>query len=629
MRPELKNTENNSPNPFLLPLDVLRDHIIKRLNVEGPAVLLIEGEPSAEQKKAVTATNAPALAWTEDQKASYLKAHNTLPDTAGAVPDLNTYHLIIDVDTNDPNKPSYAIGFCAKENNGKFVYRKEAVYRKAALDDKSPLLRYITENPSVLRAFKEGRSQDRYLLRYMEHEVAAKEGLIANRFINRTRFAGVNQLTNAWMNGFAPIGNHKNAFDQAIKQTMLDELVHYVDYPDEHDQDRTTRARKIIEADPSLLLSAHVAKNIRGCTPDRIITAATAFQLAVYNGDWPMWEMMVDVIEKYDFLKHLPKDHYDVLSEDERQKYNETQRQLYKADLFNQINDLEQNGLEVVTDNLLNKGVRILDADVLAQNHNEAERMKQDVIQRNAYQLIIKTTMQDNQRIVQSCQLACCDPNSKQDKGYREIDIPVNDPLFNIAHDLYDLLQNPNDGHGWNLQHVVTRDEHVLRLIDQQLFAQGIKTKYTDKMSQFDYRPLLDELKILDKKWSDWSNEQFLEHWHVRVSAELRKLPDFVRRLLSSMPYTWDKNKLSGYVSQAAPAPLSKNIYAERLYPCSRFLGDKFCFLVESHKLVVLACPLVEIVAENRDQKIRQLKNRLANQPVPNDQKSFSFCSLM
>src|SRR3990167_10744639 len=118
MPTESNNTNNHSLHFFSLPLHLLRAHILNRLHLTGPAVEWIEGDSSEKQRKTVIATNMPT-------------------DTSAVIPDLSTYHLIKDVDPKDPNnlnKYIYAIGFCVKEKDSTFIYKK------VTLRDKSPLL---------------------------------------------------------------------------------------------------------------------------------------------------------------------------------------------------------------------------------------------------------------------------------------------------------------------------------------------------------------------------------------------------------------------------------------------------------------------------------------------------------
>lgn len=290
---------------------------------------------------------------------------------------------------------------------------------------------------------------------------------------------------------------------------------------------------------------------------------------------------MIDVIECYDFLQYVSESRKKALSKDELARYNETQRQVYKADLLSQLDQLDKEGLEIVTDNLLNKGVRILDADVLAQNPEEAARMKQAVIKRNSYQLIIKTSAESFPRQVENCKLAFYDPSSNENMGYREFVLSEDEFPFHRALALYFSLHSANDDHGCNLQHMINRDEDVLCLVKNALCARGIATQITKRMDKFDYRSLQAFLKTSAGNDLGLSRSQELEKWHVLVSAELRHVPDFIYRILSSMPESTasddiDEEELMAHVEQEEPMPLNDNVFCNPAYPRSRFLGHKF-----------------------------------------------------
>ena len=501
--------------------------ILKRLNVYGPAVELLEGTPSKEQEESVLAANGPTLEWSDD-KPNYSNNETKKPD-------LSIYHLIVDDDISGISKKNYSIGFCKRSEGGTLTYETKV------LDPKSPLLRYVTENPSVL---DKKRFQDRNLLKYMEQEIKAAGGLVGQRLRDRTHFAAICPDTNAVLNGSAN-WLEQQLFARAIKQEMLDDLLHHVAYGEQD------KAREILNIDPSLLLLT--GKNISDCSPERTIKATTAFQLAVWNSDWPMWEMMLDVIN--------------------HPKRSEKQCQRNKLDLQQRLYDLSENRLEYTIDNLLNKGVRILDANTLAHNREEAIRMKKDVVDRNAYHLIVTTELIDGKSVVKSCVLGFRDPTSQQ---YTQYEVPQNNRLFAIANELYQELQNVEDDDGNELQHFVTRREYDLDLVKEVLKELKVETELLKKSSEFDLKPLLSE--IVDRIQNDngWSSKRSVEHWHVNISTLLRELPDFPRRLLEETEWL-SKNDISNSVKSPGRVDLVKNIYDEVLYPVSRSLGDKFC----------------------------------------------------
>ena len=218
---------HTSPNFFpALPLEILQ-HLFSWLNLHGPKVKLIEGDPTDEERRILT-----AVALNDQGK---LK-----PDQSR--PDLSTYHLIADDST--PGKIVYKIGFCNRKTDG-------LTYEIKILDPKSPLLRYVKEDfqhPGYSKLFDDkGQSQDPLLLKYMALEIKAAGGLTRHPLRNRTPLAAICRDANAWMKGMYTTQTQTQLFEHSIRQALLDDLLHHVAYGEQGE------AKAILELDPSLL----------------------------------------------------------------------------------------------------------------------------------------------------------------------------------------------------------------------------------------------------------------------------------------------------------------------------------------------------------------------------------------
>lgn len=102
-------------------------YLMQWLNLQGPMVKLIDGEPSDQEKSAVIAV---ALHQGGER-------HRQRDEQR---PDLSTYHLIRAYSV-DLQKLVYSIGFCQP-----LVEDGPLVYTLKELDEESRLLRYVSED---------------------------------------------------------------------------------------------------------------------------------------------------------------------------------------------------------------------------------------------------------------------------------------------------------------------------------------------------------------------------------------------------------------------------------------------------------------------------------------------------
>jgi hypothetical protein len=573
----------SSPDAFRL--------LCKWLNIQGPHVLLIEGEPSLEQKSAVTAVAGPSLYYdVEKQSGHYVglkepesvvlseanKKHAPVLSQSNE-PDLSVYHLLVGY-SDESQGLVFRIGFCKKLGDGSLTYQIQAV------NPQSGLLRYLQEDfqhPEFSQLFpcnrqnktRQQASENRLLLKLIESQIQAAGGLVHPHLRNRQRLAMVGKSTHAWMNGaagrevrekgetqFLP---YKDQFFKGlikpgatIKDRFVEDTLHHIAYGEE------SQAMNIINLDLSLLLSPNRA-SVTLCAPEMHCPAITLFELAILLGDWFLAKAIVKAIESSKTL-------------------SEGQKLGYKFDLLNQLEEVEENGCRVEFDNLLNKGVQILDADLL--NDVSREHYKNDVVSRNAYHLMIQTFKENEKRTVISCVLGYRAWNPETEKyDYQEKEIFGDEELFHVvALELFEGLKNANNGHDVHHEHYFTRSNRDLSLVRDILEKSGIKTRMSDMMKPTDFKKLQEyfevRIKGFDNDRANWTNDRLREQWYGEIGAEMRLFSPVVWQfwLSDKNPWSSDEAEVDRFINSGSRPIGDKNYYNESIFPSSSSLGDRF-----------------------------------------------------
>ena len=543
-----------------LPSDLIQYISHQYLNLNGPSVTLIEGEPSDEEKKRVTATalhtdqnNTENYVVDALLKIGYLWRSTVLfffaagGSTGANVtfndgkadshrPDLSTYHLIAQSDVTT-GAIAYKIGFCKKKRDGSLEYTTHTLYGK------SPLLRYVREDLSHRKYSqlfpwdpkKQGYqtdSHDRVLLRYLETEVKAAGGLTCHRLRNRTRLAPVSKEFHAIV----------------AQQSILQEL--FKDLCDHESFHELEKARDLLEHFPKLLRS-EFRGDIIGCAPELTFHDFTIIQKAYLQGNWLFYEMALDVIEQSIEL-------------------SEDQKAIYKEDLLAQIEEAKEGRLQWTLDNLLNKGVRIIDADTMEQDPDEAQRLTDEIVKRNGYHLIIKKEAD----AITSCTVGYRCPTTQE---YKTHDIVTTDPLFAIAGDLYQRLKQANDGYGNRHTHCFTRDHRDLALVRAVLEKLQVPTRLRQTATPLNFEALLAALQEYSANWAPWSVERCRDHLHGAIYAECRLFSGILWQLwMSKHLWTSNEKKMGDFVSGIKSGTVDLNFFDEGVWPLSSSLGDKF-----------------------------------------------------
>jgi hypothetical protein len=554
----------------VLPRDLIRSLLTKWLSVEAPKVWVIEGEPSERQKRLLIAGSGPSLTYDENGAPYYVDANgarlkesfkddggaDTIPALGfGSKPDLKYYHLIWDYSPEGEKvKIIYSIGFCKRLANGAFAYESKI------LDEKSPLLRYLREDfehPHYSRLFPYDpktktyaqNSQDLLLLKYMELEIEAAGGLIRPNLQNRIRMARVSSAAYAWMNGR---GNTVNGqiFNEPLRQARLETLLHHIAYGEE------SKAVAVIQSDISLLQSIYKGC-VQLCAPEMVCPEISVLDLAIFSGDWFFWRKIVEIINASDL--------------------SEKQKQGYKDNFLARLDAVEKYGIEVDFDNLLNKGVQILDADLL--NKESRTRYQNDVVSRNAYHLIIQTFKENEKRSVISCVLGYCHPETKE---YQEISA-YNELFRDAALELYEGLKNANDGYGTRHAHYFTRANRDLSLVREILSTMGVKTHEKNKMMKpADFVKLQEYFQARIDSFKNgratWTDDRLREQWYGEIGACLRLFSATVWQfwLSDESPWSLDESEIDRFIRGAARPVGDKNYYNHPVFPLSSSCGDRF-----------------------------------------------------
>lgn len=527
-------------------------HVSQWLNIRGPHVRLIEDGANDEQKAAVVAVAGPSLSYESWQ---YVNSNNE--------PDLSVYHIIIGY-SDAAAALVYQIGFC-QLLDGKLTYQTRTI------NPESALFRYLKEDlqgsnsllpPQYSRLFKWKNntrqvSEDRLLLQLVEADIQAAGGLVHPHLRNRKRLAMAWHDTHRIMNGIASFEKEGQIFrfnrqvvSSSIKCRVLEDALHHIAYGEE------AKAMDIIKIDFSLLQS-HLEAPVTFCAPEIHCPKTTAFGLAFLLGDWFLLKKIVQAIES--------------------SPLSEGTKLAYKLDLLHQIEEIEENGCKVIIDNLLNKGVQILDADVLDANPEERKRYEEDVVNRNSYHLIIQTFKENEKRSVISCVLGYRDPTTGQ---YTQKEIGVEEELFKVvALELYEGLKNANNGHGIHHEHFFTRSNRDLALVRAILEKQlDVNTYYEEILKPQDFKKLLNYLDIRIQDWQKWPEGRLREQWYGEICAELRLLPPVVWQywLSEQNPWSLDERAVAAFINSPGRPGGDKNFYNEPIFPLPSSLGDRF-----------------------------------------------------
>jgi hypothetical protein len=617
--------------------------LCKWLNIQGPHVLLIEGEPSLEQKAAVTAVAGPSLYYDEDKQSRHYVG---LKEPESAVlseankkhapvlaqsnePDLSVYHLLVGY-SDDSKSLIFRIGFCKKSVGGSLSYEIHPV------TPQSGLLRYLQEDlqhPEFSQLFTCNRqektrqlwSENRLLLKLVESEIQTAGGLIHPHLRNRQRLGMVGKSTHAWMNGAAgrevmekgeikfkpylpPFFKGLIKPGATIKDRFVEDALHHIAYGEE------SQAMNIINLDLSLLLSPNRA-SVTLCAPEMHCPAITLFELAILLGDWFLAKAIVKAIESSKIL-------------------TESQKLGYKFDLLNQLEEVEENGCAVEFDNLLNKGVQILDADLL--NDVSREHYKNDVVSRNAYHLMIQTFKENEKRTVISCVLGYRAWNPETEKyDYQEKEIFGDEELFHVvALELFEGLKNANNGHGMPHEHYFTRANRDLALVREILEKSGIKTRTSEMMKPTDFKKLQEYFEVriqgFDNDRANWTNDRLREQWYGEIGAEMRLFSPVVWQfwLSDKNPWSLKDSEVDRFINSVSRPIGDKNYYNESIFPCSSSLGDRFLAWSGPAPRMLWPCAsFIKIYLENRAARTSELKDVLAGRAGFDS--TTSACSLM
>lgn len=603
--------------------DVLA-YVFQWINIQGPHVRLIEGDPSSEQKAAVTAVAGPGLEFDERTKSwEYVGLNEKEYKSKGEAecgaldidikipsgdllscrePDLSVYHILV----QQPDFVGdfiYQIGFCQKLVNGNLSYQIRTI------NPESALFRYLKEdlqNPNSFRPSPYSQlfclknstqrvSKDRLLLQLLEAEIRAAGGLVQPHLRNRKRLAMVSRNTYRIMNG---LSNHsveakicrydRQLMSGSIKCRVLEDALHHIAYGEE------AKVLKIIKMDFSLLLF-HLKAPVTFCAPEIHCPKITAFGLAFLLGDWFLLKKIVQAIESSNELI-------------------EGSKLAYKLDLLHQLEEIEEKGCKVIFDNLLNKGVQILDADLLEENPGERKRYEADVVNRNSYHLIIKTSVENKKRHVISCVLGYKDPQTGM---YAQKKIDPEEELFKVvALELYDSLKSANDGHGIDHEHFFTRSNRDLTLVRKILEKLKVTARCEKILKPQDFKSLLNYLNKRIRNFGYWPDGYLREQWYGEIFSELRMLPPLVWQycLSDENPWSLHKPTMKTFINSMIRPAGDKNFYKEFFFPLSSSLGDRFMvgpYPMSPEAPDRLEC-LVTIYLEIREARTSELKDVLA-----------------
>ncbi len=314
---------------------------------------------------------------------------------------------------------------------------------------------------------------------------------------------------------------------------------------------------KYVKMDFSLLQS-HLEAPVTFCAPEICCPKITAFELAFLLGDWFLLKEIVQTIESSPTLSDGAK-------------------LAYKLDLLHQLEVIEENGCKVIIDNLLNKGVQILDEDVLEANPDERKRYEADVVNRNSYHLIIQMLNENEKRSVISCVLGYKDPQTGM---YAQKEIDTEEELFNmVALELYEGLKSANNGHGKSHEHFFTRSNRDLTLVRKILKEKcNVETCHEKILKPQDFKELVNYLDIRIRDWPNWMERRLNEQWYGEICAELRLLPPLLWQywLSDKTPWSSDKRAMVAVINSAVRPIGDKNHFNESIFPLPSSLGDRF-----------------------------------------------------
>jgi len=371
---------------------------------------------------------------------------------------LNAYHLIM-------VNGAYQLGFCGANNQ----------YQTKPLDAKGPLKRYIANHANDLRP---GISQDVELLKLVESEIKEAKGQInparkdlgsitdALNFGIQQRLQVIGQeiATQAEKTSYLP----NNFFKVNEKPQAFDALLVHVERGEEDE------ARQILEKYPDLLLWECEGDMKRPDHSSRTFKNVSAFKLALWAGDWHMWEMMLRVIP-------------------------ENQKTYYCNELLKKYDDLKKNGLQYTLNNLTLCGLRIIQGTPTQEQQDHAKRF-------NAYHLIIAANG--------SYSLGSYDQTTE---AY--VQKPLGDDSELKKYVKPDAA-NPA---------TLTRDSVILELTERELIKMGALVHVSTCESRFNLRLLIDAIKVYVDNFDRWHSQNRFDllryQWSMVVGMLQRFLP--------------------------------------------------------------------------------------------------------
>jgi len=607
----------------------------------GPYVQIIHTTANNAQQKNVIATRK-----TED-------------GSNKEIPLIDAYHLLVTYDAKGESITSVKIGFCKKNESGRFVYETHEV------DSKSSLYRYVTERP--LNFNNEGavtESQDLLFFKYLIPEIKKAGGLTKHPMHDLLQFAKANpRLHNQLLS--STYGRGHPMMKYPLKMLLHHQAYHEVDsfrrILNSHpvfldpiytgDVADTSLARTWQKASVISLALAHRQKFIFEeiikalSNPSRLSEQQRAELKAKLLAQCSAWDypcyFIVGKKEEFDEqeLANLDKGIYFYRKNDKvyalvvhakptviaRSSSGETisfpaetidlaqcfiqqdltpqraQEELAKIEWPEEsivphivraqsplptiiaeaiFDNMEHpNGLEYTQDNLLAQGVRILDANYLANNPAEKTRYEQEVLTHNGYHVIIKMNPgnpdQGQQTSVVSCELGLRDPVTR---GYLRIAVPAIDSLYDRAAVLYQQLQESKDQFGNRFSHYVTRDQRNLLVVEKFLKTQHIERNLKGNNSRVNLFSLWCGSQNHVDRWQAWhSGQREFDNLHTIIYKLLRSAPAEFLQVWLVIPWWESSSSIEKFVQSWSPDSTRAcvNFDSSSLHPLSVFLGAK------------------------------------------------------
>jgi len=613
----------------------------------GPYVQIIHTTPNNTQN--------------DEQQKNVIATRKTEDGSNKEIPLINAYHLLVTYDAMGESITSVKIGFCKKNELGRFVYETRVV------DSKSSFYRYVTERP--LNFNNEGtvtESQDLLLFKYLIPEIKKAGGLTKHPMHDLLQFAKANpRLHNQLLSSTYGRGHpmmkyplkmllHHQAYHEVDSfRRILNSHPEFLDSIYTDDVADTSLARTWHKASVIALALAHrqkfileeIIKALRN--PSRLpeqqrdeLKAKLLSQCSAW--DYPCY-FIVGKKEEFDEqeLANLDKGIYLYWKNDKVYALvvhanptviarsssggeaisfpaetidlaqcfiqqdltpQRAQEELAKIEWPEEsivthivraqsplptiiaeaiFDNMEHpNGLEYTQDNLLAQGVRILDANYLADNPAEKTRYEQEVLTHNGYHLIIKMNPgnpdQGQQPSVESCELGLRDPDTR---GYLRITVPATDPLYDRAAVLHQQLRESKDQFGNRFSHYVTRDQRNLLVVEKFLKTQNIERNLKGKNSRVNLFSLwCGSQNHVDRWQALHSGQREFDNLHTIIYKLLRSAPAEFLQVWLVIPWWESSSSIEKFVQSWSPDSSNVscvNFDSSSLHPLSVFLGAK------------------------------------------------------